>query len=102
MANPIYLGRRIRSLRLRMGVSQADLAKRLGISPSYLNLLEHDGLRRARERRLPQEFVVDRARVDEACLQQLAGEPVEGGGGERDAVAGGNAALTVDACPEHG
>jgi hypothetical protein len=42
MATPIFLGRRIRSLRLRMGVSQADLAKRLGISPSYLNLLEHD------------------------------------------------------------
>jgi len=42
VANPIYLGRRIRSLRLRMGVSQAELAKRLGISSSYLNLLEHD------------------------------------------------------------
>jgi predicted transcriptional regulator/DNA-binding XRE family transcriptional regulator len=42
MANPIFLGRRIRSLRMRMGVSQADLAKRLGISSSYLNLLEHD------------------------------------------------------------
>lgn len=42
MADPVFLGRRIRSLRMRLGVSQADLAKRLGISSSYLNLLEHD------------------------------------------------------------
>lgn len=42
MAKAVHLGKRIRALRLRMGLSQADLAKRLAISPSYLNLLEHD------------------------------------------------------------
>lgn len=39
---PVFLGKRIRALRLRAGISQADLARRLGISSSYLNLLEHD------------------------------------------------------------
>lgn len=36
------LGRRIRALRRREGITQAALAERLGISPSYLNLIEHD------------------------------------------------------------
>lgn len=36
------LGRRIRALRAREGLSQAAMAARLGISPSYLNLVEHD------------------------------------------------------------
>jgi len=34
------LGARLRELRLARGVRQADLAKRLDISPAYLNLLE--------------------------------------------------------------
>jgi len=42
MKKSIFLGRRIRALRTRLGLSQADLAKRLGVSSSYLNLLEHD------------------------------------------------------------
>lgn len=42
MRQPVYLGRRIRPLRIRMGLSQATLAQRLGISASYLNLVEHD------------------------------------------------------------
>src|SRR5215218_1383116 len=36
------LGRRLRALRQQAGLSQSALALRLGISPSYLNLLEHD------------------------------------------------------------
>ncbi len=36
------LGRHIRAYRQREGITQAALASRLGISPSYLNLLEHD------------------------------------------------------------
>lgn len=39
---PIFLGKRVRALRLRAGISQATLAAKLGISPSYLNQLEHD------------------------------------------------------------
>ena len=33
---------RVRSLRRRDNMSQAQLAERLGISPSYLNLIEHN------------------------------------------------------------
>lgn len=36
------LGSRVRSLRRREGLSQAQLAERLDISPSYLNLIEND------------------------------------------------------------
>lgn len=35
-------GGRIRARRLDLGVRQVDLAARAGISPSYLNLIEHD------------------------------------------------------------
>jgi hypothetical protein len=41
MARPL-LGRTIRRLRLEKGVAQQALAARLGISASYLNLIEHD------------------------------------------------------------
>lgn len=34
-------GRHIRRLRRDLGISQSDLARKLGISPSYLNLIEH-------------------------------------------------------------
>jgi predicted transcriptional regulator/transcriptional regulator with XRE-family HTH domain len=36
------LGLKVRALRQRAGMTQAALAERLGISPSYLNLIEHD------------------------------------------------------------
>ena len=35
-------GARIRARRLDLGLRQADLAEKAGISPSYLNLIEHD------------------------------------------------------------
>lgn len=41
MARPL-LGRTIRRLRLERGLAQQALAARLGISASYLNLIEHD------------------------------------------------------------
>ena len=34
------VGRRLRELRLEGGHAQADFARRLGISPAYLNLIE--------------------------------------------------------------
>lgn len=37
-----HLGRRIRALRLREGLTQTSMAERLGVSTSYLNLVEHD------------------------------------------------------------
>lgn len=42
MSKAVFLGRRIRSQRMRLGLSQVALAKRLGISASYLNLVEND------------------------------------------------------------
>ncbi len=36
------LGRKIQALRDRSGLSQAGMAERLGISPPYLSLIEHD------------------------------------------------------------
>jgi len=37
-----HIGRRIRAMRLKNGISQTALAERLGVSTSYLNLIEHD------------------------------------------------------------
>ncbi|SLN19829.1 helix-turn-helix transcriptional regulator [Roseisalinus antarcticus] len=37
-----FTGSRIRERRLDRGLRQSDLAKRAGISPSYLNLIEHN------------------------------------------------------------
>ena len=36
------LGAKVRSLRRKEGLSQTDLAAKLEISPSYLNLIEHN------------------------------------------------------------
>ena len=42
MATALKLGSRIRNLRRKQGLTQAKLAKKLGVSPSYVNLIEHD------------------------------------------------------------
>jgi predicted transcriptional regulator/DNA-binding XRE family transcriptional regulator len=42
MAEKVYLGGRVRRLREGRGLTQAGLARDLGVSPSYLNLIEHD------------------------------------------------------------
>lgn len=41
-AGPLKLGRRVRRLREQLGLSQVAMARRLGLSASYLNLIEHD------------------------------------------------------------
>lgn len=38
----VPIGQRIRESRMDAGITQTDLAKAIGISPSYLNLIEHD------------------------------------------------------------
>src|SRR5262249_38083673 len=38
----VALGARLRALRRQQHLSQTELARRLRISPSYLNLIEHD------------------------------------------------------------
>ncbi|MBF9032508.1 helix-turn-helix domain-containing protein, partial [Rhodobacterales bacterium HKCCE3408] len=50
-------GSRIRDRRSALGLKQADLARDVGISPSYLNLIEHD------RRRIGGKLLVDIARV---------------------------------------
>lgn len=42
MPEKLRLGIKIRKLRTRQGLTQVDLAARLGISASYLNLIEHN------------------------------------------------------------
>src|SRR5512135_2854425 len=36
----VQIGRRLRELRLERGLQQADVARHLGVSPAYLNLME--------------------------------------------------------------
>jgi predicted transcriptional regulator/transcriptional regulator with XRE-family HTH domain len=38
----VRFGKKVRALRARLNLTQAGMAERLGISPSYLNLIEHD------------------------------------------------------------
>lgn len=42
MSERLKLGARIRTLRRRQGLTQAKLAERLNVSPSYINLIEHN------------------------------------------------------------
>src|SRR6266545_554321 len=62
------LGGKVRALRRRENVSQAQLAERLGISPSYLNLIEHN------RRPLPAQLLIRLAGVFELDLNALSSE----------------------------
>lgn len=42
MAESSIIGTRIRERRIQQGIRQSELAQRVGISPSYLNLIEHN------------------------------------------------------------
>ena len=42
MTDPVTSGTRIRERRVRAGMKQTELAHQAGISPSYLNLIEHN------------------------------------------------------------
>lgn len=42
MASRPLLGNKVRRLRREQGLTQVEMAERLGISPSYLNLIEHN------------------------------------------------------------
>ena len=73
------LGGKLRALRRREGLTQAAMARELGISPSYLNLIEHD--RRAVSAtlliRLAQRFDVDVKQLSSDSDAQLLGELME-------------------------
>ncbi len=68
-------GSRIRERRLVSGIKQTDLAKAVGISPAYLNLIEHN------KRRIGGKLLVDLAR-------ELAAEPASLSAGAEAALLG--------------
>lgn len=70
MTRKALTGSRIRERRLLLGLKQADLALRIGISASYLNLIEHN------RRRIGGKLLLDIAavlEVDASALTEGAG-----------------------------
>ena len=76
------IGRAIRRLRQERGLTQAGLATRLGISASYLNLIEHD------ERAVTASLLIKLSRTLEVGLDALSGQE------ERSLLTGLREALT--------
>ena len=62
------LGAKVRALRRQKSVSQVQLAERLGISPSYLNLIEHN------RRAMPAPLLIKIAEIFELDLKALSTE----------------------------
>jgi predicted transcriptional regulator/transcriptional regulator with XRE-family HTH domain len=65
MQNARGLGRRVRGLRTRAGLTQAALAERLQVSASYLNLIENE------RRPLPAALLIRLAQVLEVDLRSI-------------------------------
>lgn len=63
---PPKLGSKVRAMRRREQMTQSDLARQLGISPSYLNLIEHN------QRPLPAHLLVQLAQIFQVELQAFA------------------------------
>ncbi|MHA1565466.1 MAG: helix-turn-helix domain-containing protein, partial [Alphaproteobacteria bacterium] len=42
MDHKVMLGNKLRRFRQEQGLLQSEMAERIGISPSYLNLIEHN------------------------------------------------------------
>ncbi|HEY1958438.1 MAG TPA: short-chain fatty acyl-CoA regulator family protein [Polyangiaceae bacterium] len=68
MSDVVRFGSKVRALRRREGLSQADLATRLGISASYLNLIENH------KRPLPAPLLVKLAQQFNVDLGQFASD----------------------------
>jgi len=66
MAPQLKLGNKVRSLRRREHLTQTELASRLEISPSYLNLIEHN------QRALPSHLLVKLAQIFSVDLGTFA------------------------------
>lgn len=73
------LGGRVRALRRREQLTQKKMAEQLGISPSYLNLIEHDRRPLSAELliKLAQEFHVDLADFADGAESGLVAELME-------------------------
>jgi len=73
------LGAKVRSLRQKRRIPQVELARRLGISPSYMNLIEHDQrpLSATLLLRLAEELGVDLGQFTGAADGHLQGDLAE-------------------------
>lgn len=86
MGRSALTGTRVREMRLRLGMKQADLARAVGVSPAYLNLIEHN------RRRVGPSLLAGLARslgVAEAALAEGADSTLVEG--LREAAAGAEA-----------
>ena len=79
MAQKAWLGNKVRRLRRDQGLAQVEMARRLGISPSYLNLIEHNQrpLTLPLLLKLGQEFNVDLRSFSDNDDARLLGELTE-------------------------
>ncbi|WP_448585403.1 helix-turn-helix domain-containing protein, partial [Thermaurantiacus sp.] len=66
-AGKLFTGGRLRRLRLRLGLTQARMAEELGLSPSYLNLLERN------QRPLTAAVLLRLAEAYDVDVRELAG-----------------------------
>ncbi|SIO02373.1 helix-turn-helix transcriptional regulator [Vannielia litorea] len=89
MPKGVLTGSRIRARRADMGIKQSELAERVGISPSYLNLIEHN------RRRIGGKLLVALARA-------LETEPVALSEGAETALVDALREAAVDASGERG
>src|SRR6185369_3410308 len=68
---PLYLGPRLRRLRRELGLTQQAMAGDLGVSPSYVALLERN------QRPLTADLLLRLARTYRLDVADLAGEDAE-------------------------
>jgi len=68
MSDSVKLGAKIRTLRRRQGVTQKQFAEALGVSPSYVNLIEHN------RRPVTAPLLIKIAQQFEVDLQEFASE----------------------------
>ena len=93
----VSAGTRIRERRLSLGRAQSDVARAAGISPAYLNLIEHDrrNLTDAVRARLAEALEISEAELEAGREQALlaglriaaAGEAASGAPVEADRMA---------------
>ncbi len=104
MAKRTFLGRTIRRLRDQQGLTQQAMAAALGISPSYLNLIEHDQrpVTASLLLKLAQHFQADLAALSsggaetEVALREVFADPMLGA---EAAVAETEMAVLADQAP---
>jgi len=97
MARSALTGTRVRERRQRIGLKQADLARAVGVSPAYLNLIEHN------RRRVGADLLASLAEalgVGEAALAEGADSALFEGLREAAAGAAGAEAGAAESAPE--